>query len=164
MSDSEETWKGVPGWPNYQASSLGRVKGPIRILKPYPRPDGYLHVQLCTPGKVDTRFLLHRLICLTFHGPPPFEKAMALHKNHDRADCREDNLYWGSRQDNADDMTNAGRQARNRTRAKLTSEDVLEIRRLHSEEGIMAERLAETYSLAACTISNILRRKTWSNI
>jgi DNA invertase Pin-like site-specific DNA recombinase len=89
---------------------------------------------------------------------------MALHKDHQRDNCREDNLYWGTRQNNADDMVTAGRQAHNKPNAKLTEQDVLEIRRLNSEEGIIAERLATRFGIKACTVSNILNRKTWRNI
>jgi hypothetical protein len=89
---------------------------------------------------------------------------MALHKNHNRADCREENLYWGTRAQNAQDMVNAGRQASNRPKAKLTEKDVLEIRRLHIEEGEQAERLAVKFGVQACSISKILHRKTWRHI
>ena len=157
---TEETWKVIPGWENYKASSLGRIQGPRCILKPYKTPYGYLTVNLCKPNTPDTRFMLHRLICIVFHGPPPFVGAMALHRNHIRDDCREKNLKWGTRQENADDMVAAGRQARNMTNTKLDWDKVREIRRLY-RANVSRVNLMKQFQVGDTCIHNIVNNKTW---
>lgn len=80
-----EIWKDIPGYEGYyQASSLGRVKsvdrplytsnhnGPYtttlkgRVLKLFPKNNGYLKIILCKDG-IQKTWYVHRLIALTFH-------------------------------------------------------------------------------------------------
>lgn len=112
--------KSIPGYEGiYEASEEGhiiRVKPtdslgrPTRhgVLRPVLDKKGYARVGLSRDGKV-TRHLLHRLICETFHGPPPDEKPLALHWDDDNSNNRASNLRWGDYDDNASDLARNGR-------------------------------------------------------
>lgn len=71
---SAERWEPIPGFPGYEASSLGRIRSFIRarivagvkqprILKQKPNKDGYLLV--CVTRKQRT---VHRLVACAFLG------------------------------------------------------------------------------------------------
>ncbi len=45
--------------------------------------------------------MVSRLVCIAFHGLPPFEGAEAMHANEDSLVNRPDNLGWGTRKENA---------------------------------------------------------------
>ena len=60
-------------------------------------------------SKPDQRFLIvykgrcykvHRLICEAFNGPPPFENAVAMHRDENAANNRPTNLKWGTQREN----------------------------------------------------------------
>jgi len=104
----EEEWRVVSGHPDYQVSSLGRIKNHksngrrkafTRIRKGH-RKNGYVYIGLWTGGK-QTRFLVHRLVARAFLGEPPPGYTQVDHINGDKADNRICNLRWVNRQENA---------------------------------------------------------------
>lgn len=104
-----EVWLPVTGWP-YEVSNLGRVRPTKwsrsnpnqRPLKPEIDKYGYTVYTLMHEGK-KWHCKVHRLICESWHGPPPFEGAQARHLNDDKTDNNPDNLFWGSASDNQTD-------------------------------------------------------------
>lgn len=88
-----EIWELIPGYPDYQASTLGRIKsfksGKERILKPRKRKDGRLDVPLCNNG-ITKRFLVHRLVGMAFFGLSDDQEID--HRNGDPTDNRLENL------------------------------------------------------------------------
>lgn len=101
-----EQWKPIIGFIGlYEVSSLGYVKSlkTGTLIKRTQSESGYLSVTLHKNGKAYWKDI-HRLVCTAFHGLPPFEGAMALHKDDIKIRCVPDNLYWGTHQDNMDDM------------------------------------------------------------
>ena len=111
----EETWRDIPGYEGqYQASSLGRIRGleryieqtdrngrvqkrhvPGRILKPYGSRTGpYMKVTI--NGK---KIRVHKLVTEAFFGPCP--KGMeVLHSNGNARDNRISNLKYGTHSEN----------------------------------------------------------------
>lgn len=95
-----EVWKQIPGYePFYEASSLGRIRRcftqGMRRIERYKTPDDsskYLRLSLSLNGK-KTRFTVHYLICLTFHGEPPPEHEVN-HINGVKTDNSASNLEW----------------------------------------------------------------------
>jgi len=77
--------------------------------------------------------------------------------------CNPDHLRTGTNQDNADDMTSRGRQARGTTNgsAKLTEKQVLEIRAIR---GMSQRAIGKLYGVGQDTISLIINRKKWKHI
>ena len=87
------------------------------------------------------------------------------HKCDDPSCCNPDHLELGTHQDNMNDMIERGRQA-NRNgelngRAKLTEDDVREIRVLLGT-GIIQKEIAERFGISQITISRIKRKQAWS--
>lgn len=111
-----EAWRDVLGWRGiYEVSDHGRVKriapgrgtqaGSIKTLTR--GAQGYLVVGLTHQGSSAVR-TVHSLVLESFVGPPaPGQEGR--HKNHNRMDCRLENLEWGSSEDNSNDMTSADR-------------------------------------------------------
>lgn len=163
-----EEWRPILSLPGYQASSLGRVKGPRCIRKPQLRPDGYYHITLVNPktGK-RSNFQVHRLVCEAFHGSQPFPNAMALHKDHVKTNCMQDNLYWGSHQNNMDDRVKANRSNRpigeKNPRAKLNWNLVNQLRQKF-KEGIPSKALAVEFGIDYTTCNKIVRNKLWIEV
>lgn len=101
--DPQEEWRLAPGFPDYEVSSLGRVRrrtdaptGGTRaghILSPCPRGRGYLAVTFYRNGKRPQPYV-HRMVCEAFHGPPPSPEHQAAHLNGKKTDNRSANLRW----------------------------------------------------------------------
>jgi len=111
----------------------------------YGDPGTYTHPRT---GKTHKRKVLHRC-----PGGP------------NRLCCNPSHLAVGSDQDNANDRASDGNQARGERMgsAKLTAEQVVEIRRLHTD-GVRVGELAERFEVTHGTIGPILRRKTWKHV
>jgi hypothetical protein len=103
----DEEWRNIPGYPGYQASSLGRIRssvvGSYIILKPTIRGRGYLAVTLNTS---ETGYV-HRLLLITFFRLP-LEGEECDHINRIRTDNRLENLRWVSASENMANRKNWG--------------------------------------------------------
>lgn len=139
MTIAVEEWRPVADFP-YEVSSEGRVRRtaggsnnakPGRILKGYTDKDGYTVVRLSRDGQVRDR-KVHRLVCEAFHGPSHLPEVRHLDGNP--ANNRPSNLAWGTQAQNAADRAQHGRTVRGEKsrRAKLTDEQVTEIREAHT--------------------------------
>lgn len=122
MEELHELWKPITHLPGFEVSNLGRIrdsKGVIRKIQNHVK--GYQFLVISMP--------VHKLVCEAFHGPQPFPNAMVLHgPDHNKHNNREDNLRWGTAQENSDDMIEAGRanspKGEEHGRSKLTWEIV----------------------------------------
>ena len=109
-----EIWKPVPSLPEYEASSLGRVR-----LHPFEREmpnggkrtyGGKATLGCARKDKKGRRYIMRRgknysvarLVCEAFHGPQPapYPEAVCMHLNEDHTDNRAENLAWGSQKEN----------------------------------------------------------------
>lgn len=117
-----ETWKPTHN-PYYDISNLGRVrswhlnggntKDPNRpkrrktpvLLRPGIASHGYPTVSF---GRKEGSQCVHVLVAAAFVGPCPDGQEVR-HKDDNRANPRADNLEYGTRQDNVNDMMARGR-------------------------------------------------------
>jgi hypothetical protein len=108
---------------------------------------------------------VHALICRAFYGLPPLRLLEARHLNDDRSDNRIENLAWGTRKQNREDMVRNGRSARGErvNLAKLTEAQVREIRHLWSA-GVMQIELAARFGVDRMSIHRITSRQTWKHV
>lgn len=101
----EERWRPVPGMP-YEASDRGRIRrsepgpgtyaGRVLTLRPcQTRTTAYLKVRLCVDGEPKMAWA-HRLVCMAWHGPPPFDGAEVDHGLGGTFDNTPPNLSWVS--------------------------------------------------------------------
>jgi hypothetical protein len=166
---SSEIWRPVVGYEGlYEVSNLGRVRSAFRcgtrgcILKQKRVGNGnYLTVGL-SKHHHQTFIPVHRLVCEAWHGPPPFENARVLHWDDNKDNNIPNNLRWGTSMENADDAKRNNRSPRgeNHGRAKVSREDVEQIRLLH-KQGVSQLELAGRYNIGSSAVSNIVNRKTW---
>jgi HNH endonuclease len=123
---------------------------------------GYRDVQLKPiSGRVVHRWV-HRLILEAFVGPCP-SGMEACHFNGERDDNRIANLRWDTLAGNGLDKIRHGNHAGEKHyRAKLTWEDVREIRRLRGA-GMGYEEIAARYPVALVTIRLICNGHRWKD-
>lgn len=84
-----EIWKDIPGCDGYQASTLGRIKGPRKILKFYISTK-YFYAPLTLNGICRGK-TVHRLVYRAFHGEIPSGYVID-HINNNSHDNRPENL------------------------------------------------------------------------
>jgi len=156
-SEPEEVWKPTFIDPKYLVSNLGRGKSPKgQILRTPPNVQGYSQVTIRYNVSVSI------LVCTAFHGSKPFEGACALHRNDNKLDNTETNLYWGTKQDNIDDRKRNGISCGGGIYGnnKLDWPQVREIR-ARVKAGELPSRIYNEYEVTDVTIYNIVNNKAW---
>src|SRR5690606_30393124 len=98
---TQEEWRDIKGFPGWEVSSLGAVRGPGRwgrpsLLRPQQNGRGYLKVSL---GRSNVRYI-HRLVAEAFL-PIPEGEAHVNHIDGNKANNVLSNLEWVDRVGNA---------------------------------------------------------------
>lgn len=163
-----ETWKPIAEFPDYEVSTLGRVRRANpgrgaqagRMCTPRPGWGGYPTVTLTKSG---TKRFVHRLVAEAFLGPcPPGHEVH--HKNHDRQDPSASNLQYVTRAQNIAHAKQAGRLRRLRgeenPHAKLNEDQVRSIR---AEPGTL-RAIAAKYGISHRTVERIRKGQKWAHI
>ena len=166
-------WRDIMGYPGYAVTIDGRVlsrfwsfRGPPRTtfrrwLKPYPHRNGYLLVDL---GKKTAK--VHRLVLEAFVGPCPAGME-ACHGDGDKTNNHLSNLRWDTAKNNSQDKirhgTNIGLRGEASTSAKLTEQQVTEIRR-RCASGESQKAIADDFGVTATAVGCIVRRQTWQEV
>lgn len=181
-----ETWRRIPGWPWYEASNLGRIRSITRMInttfygKPLQRRkngkiiqqhqnnDGYMGIRLARNGNRPS-FKVHRLIAMTFIGPPPDEERTEInHKDGNKINNHPNNLEWVTRSENCEHSFTICNRIPTRGEkigsAKLTEKDVIEIRRLRQMEGKTLDSIAETHGICRSQVRRIVTNEHWKHI
>jgi hypothetical protein len=88
------------------------------------------------------------------------------HEDDDCTNNRLTNLRWGTRAENNQDKVRNGRvyQGDRHHRAKVTADDVREMRRLSAEEGMTNVALATRFRLTPTMVGYIITRKSWKHV
>jgi hypothetical protein len=105
----------------------------------------------------------HRVAYEFTRGPIPLG-LFACHKCDNRACVRPDHLFLGTPRDNIQDAVQKGRMCAGERQwcAKLTGEQVVDIRRRYAEGGITHKALAREFGVSSATICLIVTGKKWS--
>lgn len=92
----------------------------------------------------------------------PSEKHGIMHSCDNPICVNPEHLSWGTDAENHADKVMKGRQNKGERHplAKLSMEDVVEIKRLHSE-GMTQRKLSEIYDISNQQISRIINNKRW---
>ena len=164
-----EEWKGIPTLPDFQASSLGRIRrvhhrknsGDSGLItqRPISSGVGYLVVSLSFRGKTSTK-LVHRLVAEAFLGVCPKGKEVN-HRDSNKGNNTKDNLEYVTRSENLI-HSGAYRGERN-SNSKLTEARVRHIRQLHNE-GLGYKRLAKHFGLPWSLVRSVASGKTWKHV
>jgi hypothetical protein len=171
----DEEWRPIVGGPNgYDVSNRGNVRSwrwgrtrSTQALADSPRPmkqqivpnGGHLQVRLHadTSDHYAYRYV-HQLVLEAFVGPRP-EGLEARHLDGNPKNNVVANLAWGTNRENKADMIRHGtdtRGARN-ARAKLTNEQVAQIRASKDQGRVLARR----FGVSESVISLARRGKTY---
>lgn len=99
-----ESWKEIKDFPNYQISSLGRVKNKYdKILKNQLNNRGYYTIMLYNNYNYKL-YSIHRLIAIYFI-PNPDILPIVDHINRNRIDNSLENLRWVNQPENAQNVS-----------------------------------------------------------
>ena len=167
-------WRAIPGFPSYEASSAGQIrrcvqvspKHPVRgrCLKPRPLKRGHCYVNIRNEEGVIKSVYVHRLVALTFLGPPPTTKHQVAHWDGDATNNNLSNLRWATNKENCQDSVRLGRSGRpsgeKAGKAKLTNEQAAAIRR---QTDIDVSEWARRLGVAYNTVSMIRRGLTYKD-
>lgn len=135
---SEVTWLSHPRYDAYEVSADGRVRSKGRFVH---NRWGGQHWRAGQPIAISDRkggayrggnisidgervnFDLHVFVCETFHGPKPSPLHEVRHLNGDGTDNRAENLAWGTKTENAQDIIRHGHNHElNKTRCRRNHE------------------------------------------
>lgn len=106
-----EVWRIVPSASKLMASSEGRI---MVVPYQYEMPHGGVRQYGGSPrfgvwSKHEGRFItvlkgktykVARCVCEAFHGPRPFDDAVAMHLDENAANNRASNILWGTQKEN----------------------------------------------------------------
>jgi DNA-directed RNA polymerase specialized sigma24 family protein len=122
----------------------------------------YRTVNLCD-GIKKTRRYVHLIVMEAFVGLRP-EGMACCHNDGDPENNRIENLRWDTYQANEDDKLRHGtRLMGSQINAKLTEEQVQEIRRLRGEGTTFAE-LARRFGVSPQNVEKIVHRRSWRHV
>ena len=164
-----EQWKTVAEWPAYEVSNLGRVRRQNRILvASWTGTVGkqYLACGLCD-GARRRCARVHILVAESFLGPKPMGLETA-HLDGDRANNALNNLRYVTCSENNLHKREHGTMSRGEDRhnAKLTPEDVLDIRRRAAPRSRVNgyAALAREYGISEQHAFKVANRKAWVHV
>lgn len=166
----------------YEVSNLGGVRSVTRRI-PHARYgtvvrhgygkkaslDKYGYLQL-TLSKLDAGkcFRVHRLVAEAFIGPSPQDRPCINHKDGNKLNNAVENLEWCSSGENTRHAHKSGlvrkRLGEEGTRAKLTNEQVREIRRLYAERIVPHKEIAARFGIGWKYVWEIGSGKGWGHI
>lgn len=155
-----EQWHDIKGYEGiYIISDSGRI---ATIRNPSKSSEGYPHIHLTKNGKAKL-ISVHRLIALHFI-PNPLKKRCVNHKNGVKDDNRIENLEWCTHAENMQHAfgigTQKGMKGRKHPMAKLTEDEVLEIRK-SKEPHYM---ISAMYDISLNYVGQIKRKERWKHI
>lgn len=162
-----EIWKEIPENTRYSVSNTGKVRNNKtgRILKDTPDKDGYARVGLWTGEKVLNR-IVHRLMAQAFILNPENKKQVN-HIDGDKTNNKLTNLEWATDSENIRHAVATGlmvgRKGTKHHNAKLTEDDVREIKRL-AKSGMLRRDIAKRFGIAKNHITRITTGTRWGHI
>ncbi len=180
--ETEEQWKAVRGYEGYyEASSLGAVRSVSRLVN-HPMGGkrsvrgrsikltlGKIGYYYFTAAKDGVLFPLsaHRAVALAFL-PNPDNKPQVNHKNGVKSDNRLENLEWATSSENTqhgfDVLGRKSAIGQESHAAKLTDNDVREIRAWWKTGDVFQDALAHRWCVDQSLISLIVTGKIWKHL
>jgi len=167
----------IIGHPGYFARIDGQIlsywtQGPFarigpdyRVLRSSIAGRGYLKVQLkVSRNKFVTKYV-HRVVCEAFHGEPKSPRNHVRHLDGNKRNNRPDNLCWGTRKENGEDIVRLGQSTKGERNAmsKLSVTQVERIRKLCAA-GIPQKQIAMSFGVSQSNVSMVNTGRTWNHV
>jgi len=183
-ANTEEIWMPVEGYDGYYSvSSFGNIRSETRTI-PHKRHGQVVHKGkpiIPTPTKGGSNnygvvsftkegnqrtFLVHQLVARTFLENPSACPSVN-HIDGNGLNNRLENLEWINPKDNAIHAYSLGlaqgKRGEKNPSAKLTEENVRQIRKYISENTYTQRKIAEMFNVVPMVISDIKSGKTWKH-
>lgn len=125
---------------------------------------GYGNIGIGSIGSDRVQIQAHRYSWILTRGPIP-EGICVLHRCDNRLCVNPSHLFLGTKKDNTADAIAKGRHhcgERNK-KAKLTTEQVIEMRRLR-KQGLTLRELAEQFPVTQTVVQQICAGKKWKHL
>jgi len=180
MSNVDSTipagFRQIPGFPRYAIAEDGTILSicrrgrgadvlweEARRLSTPVAPRGYQICILCN-GHGKKTATVHTLVLTAFVGPRP-EGMECRHLDGNKQNNHLSNLCWGTTSENHDDRKRHGvaKQGEKSHFAKLTEDDVREIRQRHADRELYRV-LASDFHVSIHAIAHIVRRNSWKHL
>lgn len=169
-----EEWIEVKGWNGkYQISNHGRLKSINgKFKKTFPEfitngtigYGGYRIVTLRRPGKI-YQVRNHTLVADHFLDKPNIDSRITVnHKDGNKLNNHVSNLEWLSSGDNTRHAIRTGLiniKGERHPQAKLTSEKVIEMRRLKKESGLTHQKIADMFGVTRRQAGDVINGVNW---
>jgi hypothetical protein len=127
-------------------------------------PTQYGKLHIVKPNGKRTTAFAHRLAFEIFVGPIP-DGLWVLHRCDNRICVNPRHLFLGTAADNSRDMVSKGRSAKgSASNAKLTEDDVRDIRLRYQLGTITQGALAREYGVSIVAINMACNRHTWKHV
>lgn len=165
-----EEWAAIPCNPDYEVSTLGRVRNARtnRILHQSTDGSGYPHISIPTSTGRKT-LKIHRLLAEIFK---PSSDPLAIIVNHidgNKQNARLENLEWVTPQENAEHAVRTGlhqsQHGEHHVNAKYSNSQIRTICELiQNKWDDVAIRDSLEFDVNLLTIRQIKRRQTWRSV
>ena len=172
--DENLKWKTIEGFSRYEVSENGYVRTKKKsrtrsegyVLKGSYTSDGYKYYKLVNDNGEKVRVSAHRLVINAFVGPQPSPIHQVAHWDGDKTNNHYTNLRWATPQENTNDKKRHGTvlSGSNNPRARLTENDVKEIRKKYSGKYGDIQKLANEYGLSHSAMWSIVHGVNWRNV
>ena len=156
-------WMPIIDFPGYQISNYGEIRRGEKILLKQLNHNGYYKIGLFKGGRFYRRFV-HRLVLLTFIGPPP-EGHETSHLDGDRTNNNLTNLAWESKAANMFRKRLHGTivQGEKTPQSRLTADIVSYVREKYLA-GESCPSIAKKLNVHSDTVWMAATRRTWKHI
>lgn len=168
-------WKVIPNTNGkYEASEDGDIRNSEtkRILKKQINMHGYYILTLRIIPNEQLNVRVHRLVAETFLGDS--NGRIINHKDGNKLNNNIYNLEWISSGENnkhaydiglkTPNMDSVIKSGENHYRSTITEEIVLEILKIHDEEGLGCRKIAKRLNISHGVVNGILIGKTWKDV
>ena len=167
----EETWKPIEQLKGkYEISNLGKIRGvrSKKVLKLFESNAGYLQARVHKGNNINITVYVHRLVAMAFI-PNSENKRDVNHKDGNKLNNFVGNLEWVTPKENTEHAQKMGLmnvQGENHPRAKLTEQDVKNIRHsyIRGSREFGLSSLARKYGVEKNAIYNIIHCRTWKHM
>lgn len=150
-----EVWKKIDDYPDYEVSSLGRIKNiqTGKILKQEIKKEGYASIRIFNSARKRKHLNVHALVAEAFLSP---KSECVNHKDGNKTNNNVNNLEWCTYSYN--NRHAYAHKLKKPYQQRITDTDRDEISQM-VREGIPKREIAEMYSVSVSCIYKLIERK-----